>query len=112
MSNATLNFNSNTADFDKKFDFDEGSMTLLGSTMDRGQPIPIVAYTNDWKGKKKFHIRTLWSQGDDDLVWNPGKGISVPVEQAAALCAAIGKLAQPAAVEQPAAKSTRKLRTA
>lgn len=35
----------------------------------------VWAYENEWKGKSYFHIREVYQQNG---VWHPGKGISVP----------------------------------
>jgi hypothetical protein len=49
----------------------------------------LVAYHSEWKGKQSFHIRTIYLDGNDE--WCPGKGISVPADQAATI---IGKLVE------------------
>lgn len=57
---------------------------------------PIVTYSNEFKGRKYVHIRSVWL--DKKGCWAPGKGISVPADEAPAMFAAIGAQAQPKAV--------------
>lgn len=53
---------------------------------------PIVVYHDEWKGRQQVHLRSLY---DTRGVWNPGKGISMPADEAPAFFAAIAKLAGP-----------------
>ena len=51
---------------------------------------PIMAYDNEYKGKRYFHIRKMWTDDAGEL--QPGKGLGVPYEQKAALLQALAKL--------------------
>jgi Transcriptional Coactivator p15 (PC4) len=50
---------------------------------------PVVAYATVWNGKRYFHIRTLYQEGEE---WKPGKGLSVPYDQRDALLVALGEI--------------------
>lgn len=51
---------------------------------------PIVAYDNEYKGKRYFHIRKMWRDADDEL--QPGKGLAVPYDQKHQLISALERL--------------------
>jgi hypothetical protein len=52
---------------------------------------PVVIYTNEFKGKSYFHIRTVWQ--DKNGKWLPGKGLSIDPANAKAVLTALGAAA-------------------
>jgi len=93
------NFNPANADYAEGFT--PKNLVVVGKKVSRGNETPIVVYSNEYKGKTYFHVRELWFN-DQNETWNVGKGLSLPGDSAAAVFAAIGKLASPVAA--PAAK--------
>ncbi len=68
--------------------FEPKNVTVLMN----GGPKGVWAYENEWKGKSYFHIRSVYLDAHED--WAPAKGLSVPIEDAGKLCAAIVKLTE------------------
>jgi len=81
--------------------FTPQNVVVLLKLTRRGQPEEVWAYDTEFKGRKYFHIRSVWT--DDAGDWNPGKGVMCPAENRDALCAAVGALvAKPAKAKKAA----------
>lgn len=103
-----MNFDPKTANF--ATGFTPENMVVVGTKTNRGEQVPVVVYNNTFKGKVYFHVRELWFDEKTET-WNIGKGLSLPGDSAAAVFAAIGKLATPVAAPAPKA-AARKVKVA
>lgn len=56
--------------------------------LDKGRTL-LCAFENDFKGRNDYNIRELYEEYGE---WNPGKGISVPMERKAELLKALASL--------------------
>lgn len=56
-------------------------------TVRKNRREPTIAYYGEYNGKWRLHIRTIYQ--DDNEVWCPGKGISLPAEDAQDFATAI-----------------------
>lgn len=72
-------------------DLDATNLMIVGSKNGNGSN-PVVIYTNEFKGKNYFHIRSVWQ--DRNGKWLPNKnGLSVDPANAKTLLEALGKAA-------------------
>lgn len=63
---------------------------IIVGTKNGADSDPVVAYTNEFKGKKYFHIRSVWQSKQG---WTAGKGLAVDAANAKTLLTALGKAA-------------------
>ena len=66
-------------------------VTIVG-TKNGPDSDPVVIYTNSFKGKSYFHIRSVWFSNKDS-VWCPGKGLTIDPTNAKALLKGLGEAA-------------------
>ena len=71
-------------------DLNAKNVVIVGSKNGNGSD-PVVIYTNEFKGKAYFHIRTVWQ--DRQGKWLPGKGLSIDPSNAKAVLTALGAAA-------------------
>lgn len=68
-------------------DLEADKVIVIGTKNGEGSD-PIVVYSNKFKGKHYFHIRSVY-QNDRDQ-WCPGKGLAVDPSQAKVLLKGLG----------------------